>query len=154
MSARYPFDPFALPERPDVPPPASFERTAATHLSLRGKLRKFLRAIFHAIAIFSVLSVLIFLPALVLEFMRVDKVSVEGRVLSAREFVDGLGSLYIGSSVIALSLMSLIAAGAVVGRGLDGQHGEWARRGVAASSRETRNSPPKSHATGEKVSHV
>lgn len=125
MSARYPFDPFALPERPDVPFPAPQRRRSSVPLSIKQRLVRGVVKISIIIAIVLLLAVLIFLPALISELARVEALTIEGRFYPISEFVDALASLALGSFVIAVSLVAFVLAASFTGRDMNRVVGYW-----------------------------
>ncbi|MFD1696319.1 hypothetical protein [Roseibium aestuarii] len=149
MSARYPFDPFAMPERPDVPFPAARIDRAASSLPMTRRLARLgLRAV-SLVGLIAGLSVLIFLPALVSELARIEAVTVEGQTYSASAFVEALGSLYLGSVIVAIALTSFLAAAALARPDLDPALGRWMSAPAADARGEHRLSSLR-----RKVTHV
>ncbi|WP_417686537.1 hypothetical protein [Roseibium sp.] len=118
MSSRYPFDPFALPDRPDVllspdPGPGQFIEN-----------QNVIRRISGAMTVLAVwigatagLSILIFLPVLASEISQIETLGVAGRAYTAQAFVARLADMFLGSSVIAAALVCFLASAVLAARG-------------------------------------
>ncbi|MEP0232581.1 hypothetical protein [Roseibium sp.] len=116
MSARYPFDPFAVPNGPDIEFPAARKRRSFAQFLLRALL-----AIGGFIAASFVLSVVLFVPILIGEIIAIEAVVVGGHQVEALEFVSRLGALFPGTLVIAVAILSIIASAALAA----GKEGRW-----------------------------
>jgi hypothetical protein len=62
----------------------------------------------------AVLNVLLFIPIVYLELTSVETVAVHGKSLTGREFADRLQNLFLGTSIVALALTSLVASASFV----------------------------------------
>lgn len=152
MSAHYPFDPFALSERPDIPfPPSKVRRDKVTY-SKAQRLRRAGVTVLGSIAAVLGLGILIFIPVLVSEFARIEALTIDGREQSATEFAASLEALFMGSLIIGAALVSFLAAAAVAGRDMDVVLHHWTY-GNRSSDRFALGEPSR-HETLEKVRHV
>ncbi|MEP4030837.1 hypothetical protein [Roseibium polysiphoniae] len=116
MSARYPFDPFAVPNGPDIEYPAARQRRSVAQVLLRALL-----AIGGFIAASFVLSSVLFVPILIGEIIAIDAVVVGGHQTEVADFVSKLGALFLGTLVVAVAVLSIIASAALAA----GKEGRW-----------------------------
>ncbi|MTH98407.1 hypothetical protein [Roseibium sp. RKSG952] len=109
MSARYPLDPFALPDRPDIPVP---ERTGPRDRTgtLKAAARSF--GIFVLAAV--VLTGLLYAPVLIREIGRIDTVVMNGIGLRPGAFAGHLIDLFLGTAIVSVAILSFIASAALV----------------------------------------
>lgn len=106
MSARYPLDPFALPSRPDIPIP----------MPMRGRTNR-LRTGVKALCVIGVflaasvmLAVVLFVPILAVEITRIDAVVLAGQTLEAWSYSARLGDLFLGTLIVAFSVLAFLAS--------------------------------------------
>ncbi|GAA0775312.1 hypothetical protein GCM10009077_12420 [Roseibium denhamense] len=78
-----------------------------------GRRKSFLKAVAAFAAATAGLTVLIAVPVLALELAAVDTVGIHGKTLSAAEFADRLENLFMGSLIVAASLVSFVASAAL-----------------------------------------
>lgn len=106
MSARYPLDPFALPNRPDISIPIPIRRRA-------NRLRAGVKAlcvigVFLAASL--VLAVVLFMPLLVVEIARIDAVVLAGQTLEAWSYSARLGDLFLGTLIVSFSVLAFLTS--------------------------------------------
>lgn len=111
MSVRYPYDPFALPERPDVHPPQA--RLATEGCSTVSAAKRILFAVAGFAAAVIMLAILLFIPVLVREIGRIDAVVLAGHMLPAHSFAERLLDLFFGTVIVAIAILSFLAASAL-----------------------------------------
>jgi len=111
MSVRYPYDPFALPERPDIHPPepgpASLGRTFGSAM----RRIALIVAGFFVAAI--ALAVVLFVPVLIREIGRVDAVMLAGELLPVYSVAERLQDLFFGTLIVSVAVLSFLAASAL-----------------------------------------
>jgi len=111
MSVRYPYDPFALPERPDIHPPepvpASFGRTFG---SVTRRIALIVAGFFAAAV---ALAVILFIPVLIREIGRVDAVMLAGELLPVYSIAERLQDLFFGTLILSVAILSFLAASAL-----------------------------------------
>lgn len=114
MSVRYPMDPFAVPNRPDIPlSPPRRRRPIPSNRRLSGVRRAAVAAAgFTAASL--VLAGLLFTPVLVQELSRIDAVMLSGEVVPSGAFTARIGALFLGTLIVAVALVSLFASAALV----------------------------------------
>jgi hypothetical protein len=108
MSARYPLDPFALPNGPDIP---------LSSPSLRGDVRGTVFRLLIGVGLFSaavsVLALVLFVPVLFSEAARIDAVILDGRLFQKADLMSLLGDLFMGTAIFSLAVISFIASAAL-----------------------------------------
>ena len=119
MSSRYPFDPFAVPERPDV---TSYADSGKTRASFAQRLARAARAIALFTGISIVLSLALFVPILVSELFRIEAIQLGDKTYSRSGFAGYLTELYLGIAIISVALVCFMTSAAVAGRGLERTH--------------------------------
>lgn len=124
MSARYPLDPFALPDRPDIALPAGVGRRSVFRSLLRGFL---MLAGFGLASV--VIAVVLFVPILMNEIGQIETVVQGGRAFEIAHFLSRLGALFFGTLVFAVAFMSILASAALAA----GQDGHWRTPGSLSS---------------------
>ena len=109
MPARYPRGPSAETDRPDVYLPEPLRRRS-NRLRRGVTLLTYVGAYLLAIVL---LAVLLFIPVLVVEVGRIDAVVLAGEFLPAGAFAVKLGSLFLGTAIVATALVSFVACAAL-----------------------------------------
>ena len=105
MSARFPYDPFARPELPDVRlPEVKFDRAP------RFTFAKALKVVLAFLAAILVLSMILFVPVLAGQVARIDAIMLAGELLPAYSFADRLLDLFFGTFIVASAVLSFLAA--------------------------------------------
>lgn len=106
MSARYPYDPFALPERPDVHLPPAVPQRGQNPFGFL-KLAKLALAFLLSVGL---LAFIMFVPVLLSEIGRVDAVLLAGELLPAYSFAGRLTDLFFGTFIVATAILSFLGA--------------------------------------------
>ncbi|MBD8891365.1 hypothetical protein [Roseibium litorale] len=118
MSARYPLDPFALPNRPDIPISAS--RDAGRRAVPAGTLLKTAATV---ILITIGLATAVFLPALLLDVSRVDHLVLDGRMMTLPAYSARVIDMFLGALVVAIALVSFVLSAMICAS----ERSEWSR---------------------------
>jgi hypothetical protein len=117
MSVRYPLDPFDLPYPPDLPRPDEFDvPLPRAVLSWRKRLALSGAALAAFTAATAVAAVLIFLPVLLSDLWSLEAVRIGSEVQSASQYRTHLFELFLGTLVLAGSLVSFVFSLAFGGR--------------------------------------
>lgn len=107
MSVRYPMDPFALPNRPDVDFPfAGLDRPTRGRVPLGHRLRLAVLALAAFAAVVGVVSAVLFMPVLLHDLTSLQAVQRHGEVMLMSEYTTRLTSLFLGTVVLSGALVS------------------------------------------------
>ncbi|NBN63241.1 hypothetical protein GWI72_01200 [Microvirga tunisiensis] len=110
MSDRYPTDPFALPNRPDVAfTLAGADRPAVVRSPLQ-RLRLAVLALAAFVVTVTGVAALLFLPVLLHELMDLQAVQRHGEVMLMSRYGAHLMSLFLGTVVVSGALVSFALA--------------------------------------------
>lgn len=108
MSVRYPYDPFALPERPDI---SLLER--ASPAPRPSRLVAGLAAVGGFSAAAFGLGCVLFVPVLIGELGRIDALIVSGETVPTYSFAGRLRDLFFGTLILSVAIVSFLAAAAL-----------------------------------------
>lgn len=118
MSARYPLDPFALPNRPDIP--ISAERNQGR---LKVPATKMLKTAASVILITIGLATAVFLPALMIDASRMELVVLNGQVMTLPVYSARVIDMFLGALVVAVALVSFVLCAMICAC----ERNEWSR---------------------------
>lgn len=109
MSVRYPMDPFALPNGPDIDFPFAGARRPAA-VSPAHRLRLAALAVAGFATVVGVVSAVLFMPVLLHDLMSLQAVQRHGQVMLMAQYTDRLLSLFLGTMVLSGALVSFALA--------------------------------------------
>ncbi|MTI43600.1 hypothetical protein JM93_02824 [Roseibium hamelinense] len=114
MSARYPLDPFALPNVP-------FRglQSGLYLCSVAGCLKCALATIAIFLAAVLCLAVVFFIPVFIQVLARLNAVVVDDVAMVPAQFAGHLGELFFGTAIVAFAIVSFIASAIVASRDMD-----------------------------------
>ena len=111
MSVRYPMDPFATPNRPDVHFPfAGVVLPDPGRVPLARRLRLAVLAVAAFAVAVSVVAMILFMPVLVHDLTSLQAVQRHGEVMLIAQYTERLLSLFLGTVVLSGALVSFALA--------------------------------------------
>lgn len=129
MSARYPLDPFALPERPDIP--ISLVRAdGVAPVTAMVLLKRGLTVILITIG----LATAVFMPALLFDVSRVETIVLAGQSMTLPAYSARVIDMYLGALVVAVAVVSFVLCAMICAS----EHTEWSRPERGAARRRSR----------------
>ena len=130
MSARYPLDPFALPNSPDIPIPALRTKDRPA-IPVGLVLKKAVTVMLVTIGLASA----VFLPALLLDVSRVDHLVIDGRLMTVPAYSARVIDMFLGALVLATALVSFVLSVMISAS----ERSEWNRSDRRAAKKRSRH---------------